>query len=71
MDVGDVVTIRSYVKIREDSDYKLYHSEIFEGNQLKPALYILPRLSGIAFKTTLQQTAGAFKSYDFLFVKGA
>jgi len=70
MDVGDVVTIRCYVKIREDSDYKLYRSETFEGKQPEPALYMLPRLSGFALKTTLQQTAGAYKSFDYLFVKG-
>jgi hypothetical protein len=70
MDAGDVVTIRVYVKIREDSDYKLYRSETFEGKQGEPALYMLPRLSGFAFKATLQQTAGAYKSFDYLFVKG-
>jgi hypothetical protein len=70
MDVGDAVTIRCYVKIREDSDYKLYRSETFEGKQPEPALYMLPRLSGFALKTTLQQTSGAYKSYDYLFVKG-
>jgi hypothetical protein len=70
MDVGDVVAIRCYVKIREDSDYRLYHSETFEGKQPEPALYMLPRLSGFTLKTTLQQTAGAYKSYDYLFVKG-
>jgi len=70
MDEGDTVIIRCYVKIREDSDYKLYRSETFEGKQPEPALYILPKLSGLAFKTTLQQTAGAYKSFDYLFVKG-
>jgi hypothetical protein len=70
MDAGDAVTIRCYVKIREDADYKLYRSETFEGKQPEPALYMLPRLSGFAFKTTLQQTSGAYKSYDYLFVKG-
>jgi hypothetical protein len=71
MRAGDTVIIRSYVKIKEDGGYVLYHPETFIGEQTEPALYTLPRLSGLAFKITLQQTTGSYKSFDYLFVKGA
>jgi hypothetical protein len=71
MDIGDTVIIRTYVKVSEDSDYRLYRSETFEGRQIETALHLLPRLSGFAMKVTLQQTAGTYKSFSFLFVKGA
>jgi hypothetical protein len=67
---GDSVTVRSYVRIREGGEYVLYRSETFYGRPPEPALYLLPRLVGYAFKVTLQQTAGAFKNFDYLFVKG-
>lgn len=67
---GDEVVIISYVKIREDGDYILYRREVFTGKQPEPALYILPRPAGLAYKVTLQQTAGMYKSFDYLFVKG-
>jgi len=70
MEEGDVVVIRSYVRVTEDSDFRLYRSETFVGRQVENALYMLPRLSGLAMRVTLQQTAGAFKTFGFLFVKG-
>jgi hypothetical protein len=71
MEEGDAVVVRVYVKVRADGEYRLYHSERLEGRQEAPALYILPRVSGFAYKATLQQVAGAYKSFDYLFVKGA
>jgi hypothetical protein len=67
---GDTVLIKSYVKLKEDGDYKLYYPETFTDAQSAPALYLLPRMSGFAFKITLQQTTGSYKSFDYLFVKG-
>ena len=71
MEAGDTVIIRSYVKIKEGGNYVLYYPATFEGKQVEPALYVLPRVSGFAFKITLQQTAGSYKIFDYLFVKGA
>jgi hypothetical protein len=70
MEEGDVVVIRIYVRVTEDSDFRLYRSETFEGRQVEGALYVLPRLSGLAMRVTLQQTAGTFKTFGYLFVKG-
>ena len=67
---GDEVAITSYVKIKEDGDYIVYRREVFTGKQPEPALYILPRPAGLAYKVTLQQTAGVYKSFDYLFIKG-
>jgi len=70
MEDGDTVIIRSYVKIKEDKDYVLYRPETFINKQLEPALHLLPRVTGVAMKVTLQQTTGTYKSFDYLFVKG-
>jgi len=70
MEAGDEVRIKVYVKVREDGDYKLYEESTYADVQPKPAICFVPRLSGFAFKTTLQQTAGVFKSFDYVFVRG-
>jgi hypothetical protein len=70
MEEGDITTIKSYAKIREDGEYVLYRTETFTGKHPEPALYLLPRLAGYAYKVTIQQTAGPYKNYDYLFVKG-
>jgi len=70
MTEGDTVRIRAYVKIIEDGDYKLYEEEVYSGAQPQPALYFVPKLSGYAFKATLEQIAGVYKSFDYVFVRG-
>jgi len=67
---GDVVRFRIYVRIKEDGDYKLYADDTYSGVQPQPALYFVPRLSGYAFRVTLQQTAGVYRSFDYVFVRG-
>jgi hypothetical protein len=71
MEDGDAVTVKLYVKIKPDGGYKLYHAETFNDKQEEPALYILPKVTGIAYKVTIQQTKGTYKSFDYLFIKGA
>jgi len=70
MAFGDRVVISSYVKLTPGSDYILYRSEEYYGQQAEPALYIQPRLSGAALKVTLKQTAGTYKTFTYLFTKG-
>jgi len=67
---GDSITINAYVKIKETGDYVLYRPETYSNKQTEPALYVMPRLSGYAFKVTIQQTQGSYKNFDYLFVKG-
>jgi hypothetical protein len=71
MEDGDAVTVKLYVKIKPDGGYKLYHAETFNDKQEEPALYILPKVTGTAYKVTLQQTKGTYKSFDYLFIKGS
>lgn len=70
MEQNDTVIITTYVKIRKDGEYVAYHVETYTGVQEHPALYILPRLSGVALKVTLKQTSGVMKTYDYYFVRG-
>ena len=70
MKAGDVVRIRIYTKVKEDGDYVLYDMATYTDEQFKPALHFLPRLTGYAYKVTIEQTAGTFKSFDYLFVRG-
>ena len=66
---GDTVVIRAYVKFGPGKTYKKYAEETYSGPQDLPALYVLPRLTVYGFKVTLQQTAGTYKNFDYVFVK--
>lgn len=70
MDLEDTVIIKAYVKMEKGGDWVLYRPETFVGKQTEPALYIMPRLSAYAFKITIQQTTGTFKTFKYLFIKG-
>ena len=69
METGDEVVIRAYVRFKPDGAYKKYAEETYSGPQSLPALYVLPRLTVYGIKVTLQQTAGTYKSFDYIFVK--
>jgi hypothetical protein len=69
MEEGDEVVIRVYTKIKPDGEWKLYDEGGFYGKQAYPALHILPRVAGYAYKVTLQQASGTYKPFDYLFVK--
>jgi hypothetical protein len=69
MQSGDEVTIRVYVKIKETGDFVLYAPETYRDEQPAPAIYMTPKLSGYAFKVTIQQTQGTYKNFDYLFTK--
>lgn len=69
MSVGDSVTIRLYVKIKPDGEFKLYKEENYAAPSKEELVYVLPRLSGYGIKITLQQTYGSYKSFDYLFIK--
>jgi len=66
---GDEVVITSYVKVKEDGEYKVYLKETYTGKIVPPMLCVLPRLSGVAMKVTLQQTAGIYRSFDYIFIR--
>jgi hypothetical protein len=67
---GDTVTIKVYIKVKEDQPYTLHASDTYENIQDLPILHILPTLSGVATKITLQQTSGTYKSFSYIFTRG-
>jgi hypothetical protein len=68
MSDGDVVVIRQYVSV-DGKVYELYAQETFTGVQENPIVYVRPKELASATKVTLQQVAGTFKTYHFVFVK--
>ena len=69
MESGDTIIIRYYVKFSENGEYKKYYEDSYSGAQSYPALYFAPRESYVAIKITLQQTSGAFKSFQYNFLR--
>lgn len=69
MQTGDQVVIRAYVKFGPGKPYKKYAEETYTDAQSLPALYVLPRLTVYGIKITLQQTAGTYRDFDYMFVK--
>jgi len=67
---GDEVVIRTYVKLREDGEFKLYNEDSYQGPMPEPALYVHPRLSAYAQRITVQQIKGAPRSLDYFFARG-
>lgn len=58
MKIGDKVTIRQYIKIRENDNYSKYAEEEYKDAQENPLIHIEPKEVDVALKVTIQQTAG-------------
>ena len=69
MESSDTIIIRYYVKFSENGEYKKYYEDSYSGAQSYPALYFAPRESYMGIKITLQQTSGAFKSFQYNFLR--
>jgi len=69
MEVGDQVTVRQYVMMREGGPYKRYADATYSGVQESPILHISVKVLCYGCKITLQQISGVFKSFDFNFVR--
>jgi len=69
MDTGDQVTIYVYVKVKSGGSYIRHAIEQFADAQEKPAVYFVDRVVQYGFKVTLQQTAGTYRSFDYIFWK--
>lgn len=65
---GDVVVIRQYIKVKDGGAYVKYAEETYSGTQALPLVHITPKAVDVALKVTLQQTAGAFKTFEYSFV---
>ena len=64
---GDTVMLRVFVKIRANSGYKSHAWNVYKNVQDPQLVTILPQFSVYGVKVTLKQTAGANKSYDYIF----
>jgi hypothetical protein len=66
---GDTVTLRRYVKIQQNAEYKLHGEETYVGIQAQP-LIRFPAMAGCyGIKITLKQTSGIYKSFPYQFFK--
>jgi hypothetical protein len=66
---GDTVTLRRYVKIQKDAEYKLHGEETYVGVQAQP-LVRFPAMAGCyGIKITLKQTSGTYKNFPYQFFK--
>ena len=66
---GDEVKVQVYVKIKSTGDYRKWEGYTFIDAQLKPALRIPPLQCSYGYKTTLQQTKGTYRTFDYVFFK--
>jgi hypothetical protein len=69
MQAGDAVVVRQYMKVVDGGNYRKYADGTYTDVQPDPLLYINPRETDVAIKITLQQIAGAFKSFPNNFMR--
>jgi len=69
MEEGDSVVIRQYVRLRPDGPFEKYAEERYDGPQPAPVVYVKPKECGHGVRVTIQQVAGAPKSFDYCFLK--
>lgn len=67
MDTDDKLTIRTYHDF--NGGYVVHAVEGYEDAQAKSAIYVVDRMFklGAKYKVTIQQTAGTYRNYPFLF----
>jgi len=67
MDTDDKVTIRTYHDF--GGGYVVHAVEDYEDAQAKSAIYVVDRMFkiGAKYKVTIQQTAGTYRDYPFIF----
>jgi len=66
---GDTVTLRRYVKIQQDAEYKLHGEETYVGIQAQPLIRFPPMAGYYGIKITLKQTSGTYKNFPYQFFK--
>lgn len=68
---GDTVVIRIYAKIKSGGTYRQYDSTTYTDAQTNPAIHIIKLPAKYAYKTTLQQTTGSNRTFDYNFFRRA
>lgn len=71
MGAGDSVTIKVYAKLKVGGVYRQYDSSIYSGVQTNPALRFVGLPTKHGLKITVRQTAGTYRTFDFVFFKKA
>lgn len=69
MDAGDKVTLRTYHK-PPGGGYHKHATELYEDVLEEPEINIVLKVAE-AYKITLEQTAGPFRTYEYRFYKEA
>ena len=69
MQAGDTTNIRVYFKIKSGGAYRKFDDVQYSDAQSKPAIHVPPLQSCYGFKVTLQQSAGSYRDYDYVFFK--
>jgi len=67
---GDVVVVRQYFRVRRKEPYKLFKPEDYRDKQECPIVRITPKEAMYGYRITLQQTAGPFKTFRWIFYAG-
>jgi len=66
---GDTIAVRVYVKIKSTGNYIKWEEYTYIGAQTKPALRLISIQSCYGYKATLQQSAGTYRIFDYVFFK--
>lgn len=67
MDIGDKVTIRTYAK-DEAGNYRVHAVELYADVLEQPMVNLVIKVTE-AYRVTLEQTAGTYRSFDYRFFK--
>ncbi len=68
---GDTVVVRHYVKAKSAGAWRCYAEETYTGVQAIPLVHITEKPENHGLKVSLQQTVGAFKTFDYEFFEEA
>jgi len=69
MQLGDSVVIRQYMVLKSGGSDRKYEEHAYSGAQDPPVVYVTTKVLAHGGKVTLQQTAGAYRTYDYSFVR--
>jgi len=69
MEKGDKVVIKTWCRVIEGGEWRLYANMAYGGKQQVPLLVWFPILARYGFKVTLQQIAGVYKTFEYGFYR--
>jgi hypothetical protein len=69
MQAGDTVEVIQYMMVKSGGTLRSYADEVYSGVQTLPLLNISTKRGKYGIKVTIKQTAGTFRTVDYLFEK--